>query len=404
MKKRFPSLFLSALFFFVLFFCGCNKEPQGIYYPALSGDFLEEPLSETDISEAELTDTAYLYYKEKLYTCSQKRIEFSKKNLPLEQMLGDELGTVYSNHNIYWSDTIEKLHETTSTATLYQVAAYDEAFRVCLYFEEPAKVSEGLGETFHLYVFECTNDITLHTGRDYYEALYHLDSDTSFDSLNPEDNAVSTFVDVLLNAEFIDPEQADLPTFDFDRNNTYYLSFTDSLGLTGSFAVYEDGYVVDPADHNFILKLNPAFTTVVLDKLPEVVWPGFYTYSTSEIRNGTRFGYYIRLKITETDTHLTFDLSERRRATGTDTIGPGYNGISGTISLAKADLKDSRVISFILQPHPEHPELIIYVELKKGLQDDIIYLRYGETEEELAEKEYMPLSRTMESGFVLWNN
>ncbi len=391
MKNRFLSLFssvlvLSALLLSLLGLTGCSKEPQGIYYPALSGDFLEEPLTDTDVSNAELTHTSYLYYNERLYTCSQKQVEFSKKNIPLEQMLGDELCTVYSNRKLYWTDTIEKLDEVTTTATLYGIKTYDENFRVCIYFEEPANVSAHVGPTYHLYIFECTNDITLQTGRDYYDKLYHLGTDASFDSLNLEDNAVSTFVDVLLNADFIDPEQADLPDFDFNRDNTYYLSFTDSLGLTGSFAVYEDGYVVDPADHNFILKLNPAFTTVVLKKLPEVAWTGYYSCSTSEVRNDTRFNYFYRLRITENETHLTFDILER--------IDHFSTGLSGTISLAKADIKASQVVSFVLKPFPvESPEMITYVELKKGLQDNIVYLRYGKTEEELAQKEYIILSK-----------
>ncbi len=399
MKKFFIPLFLLLL---LLAGCG-SKEPQGIYYPALSTRFLSKQIG-SRFSGACYADISHLSYKDRLYNRTQRYREYSKHALPLD-MLGEELCTIYGNLTYYWADTKEQLAEVTTTGTLYQINTYDEAFRVALYFEEPANVTAGVGPTYYLYIFECTNDITLHTGRDYYEALYHLKSDTSFDDLDRDDTTVSSFVDALLDAELIDPDQTGLPEFDFDKEQTFYLSFTDSLGLTGSFAIYEDGYVVDPADHNFIVKLTPALCTAILDKLPTAEWPGSYLYNTYELEENIRIQHYYQLGITETDTHYTFDLLVKESRVplvdgAIDTsiaIGP-----AGSISLAKNDLKSTRLVSFVLQPELSeleqqnregHSIPSVYVELKKGLQDDIIYLRYGSSEEETAAKDYILLNK-----------
>ncbi len=385
---------LFSIVFVVLLLSGCGENAQGIYYPARSSRFLGNMLN---AGSACYADVSYLQYHDRLYTRTQKYMEFSKNALPLDKLSGKELCTIYGNKTLYWSEDKEQLAEVTTTGTLYQITAYDEAFRVCLYFEQPANVSAGMGPIYSLYIFECTNDIQLHTGEDYYSGLYHFPENASFDDLSPEDPEVSAFVDALLEAEFIDPAQEELPVFDFNRDNTYYLSFTDSLGLTGSFAIYEDGYVVDPADHNFILKLDPALCTAVMDKLPSSEWPGKYLYNTYDFDGSVRTQQYYQLDITETDTHLTFDLlvKETRVPLIEDSLDSLIAiGPAGSITLAKSELESNRIISFVLQPQPfDAPEITAFVELKKGLQDDMIYLRYGNSKEDTAQKDYIILNK-----------
>lgn len=207
MKKRVYILFLFAL---LLTGCGAADEPEGIYYPALSSRFLGESLIPNEYTNACYADVSYLSYNENLYTRAYKYMEYRNADLPLTELLGDELCTVYGNWTFYWSDTMEKLAESTDTGTLYPLNTYDEDFRVCLYFEQPANISAGLGPTYYLYVFERTNNITLHTGEDYYTNLFGLPEDISFLNLDTGNQEATTFINALLGAELIDPESEHL--------------------------------------------------------------------------------------------------------------------------------------------------------------------------------------------------
>lgn len=396
--------FFCTMLLFVLLFAGCGSktEPQGIFYPALSHSFLMETFSPAlMVTGCYSSDAFKLYYNGEVYTLSHSYQEFRKDDLPLETLSGNELCTVYGNERIHWADSKESLAACTHTGTLYQVPGYKEDFRVCLYFEEAARPDLNRGPIYHLYVFDRTNNITLRTGKDYYTDLYQIPADSAPDNLDKNDSAVAAFMDALLEAEFIDPEEELLPEFDFQENTTYYLSFTDSLGLTNSIAVYEDGYVVDKEDYNFILKLEPALCQAMIDKFHQPEWPGEYkyvTYSYDKDRD-IRTEYKYELNVTENDTNLLFDLCVTHTETPLNQSGILIDtmvivGPADTFSVSKEDSAGQHLLSFVSGKLSDtRPDLVTYIELKKGLQDDMILLRYASSEEELEEKDFITLKK-----------
>lgn len=395
-------IFLAAL---LLLFAGCgiSPEPKGIYYPALSHTFLKTYLFPASMKAGEAcysADAFKLYYNGEVYTRSHFYQEYSQSDLPMDT-LGQELCTVYGNEKIHWADKEEDLAACTHIGTLYRMAGYDENFRVGLYYEEPARVDMGHGPIYHLYIFERTNNLTLHTGKDYYTNLYHFPTDASLDNLDMDDTDVKAFVDALLAAEFIDPSDESLPAFDFSTDKTYYFQFTDSLGLRNSVAIFENGYVVDSEDHNFILKLDPSLCQSVINQLHQPEWPGEYKYVTYSYdrEQDIRTEYKYQLTVTESDTDLIFDLCVTRtdapvHFTGTPIDIPVVTGPVVKFSIPKEAALQQHTIFFVSQKYPETaPELIEYIELKKGLQEDIISLRYAASKEELEELKFVTLNK-----------
>lgn len=400
--KHYHRIFATILLLTLLFTgCSTEEEPQGITYPPLSHTFLMQNLSPANMIICYSADAFKLYYDGEVYTLSHSYQEYSKEDLPLDTLPGKELCTVFGNEKIHWADKEEDLVACTHTGTLYQVTGYDEDFRVCLYFEEPARVDLNRGPIYYLYVFDRTNNITLHTGKDYYTKLYHFPTEASLSNLDTEDDDVSAFVDALLAAEFIDPTNEALPEFDFSTDTTYYFQFTDSLGLTNSVAIYEDGYVVDPEDYNFVLKIDPALCQAVINKIHQPKWPGEYRYVTysydkdRDIRTESKY----ELEITETDTLYNFDLCVTRTeahvsTSGTPIDNPVTIGPCVSFSVSKEEANEQHVLSFVVQPFPDTaPELVTYIELKKGLQEDVISLRYAGSEEELELQEFVALKK-----------
>jgi len=382
--------------------CGSKTEPQGIYYPALSRSFLQQSFGLSAFSTGCYSiDAIRLYYDGEVYTCSHFYQEYSKNALPQNTLLGAELCTVYGNEKIHWADNKEDLAACTHTGTLYRIPGYEEGFRVCLYYEEPARVDMGHGPIYHLYVFDRTNNITLHTGKDYYSDLYHFPTDASLNNLDMDDMEVKSFVEALLAAEFIDSEDENLPDFDFSTDKTYYFSFTDALGLGNSVAIYEDGYVVDEEDYNFVLKLDPAVCRAVIDKFHKPEWPGEYKYVTYTYDKETdiRTEYIYEVLVTETDAQLVFDLCVTRTDVPVNPSGIPIDtsvttGPVASFSISKEEASKQHVISFVSQKFPDTaPELVEHIELKKGLQDDIISLRYANSEEELEKQEFITLKK-----------
>lgn len=381
--------------------CGTTSEPEGIYYPALSHNFLKDSYALVSGQSGCYADVAWMYYNGEVYSRSHAYREYSKSSLPLDTLLGNELCTVYGIERLYWSDNKEDLAACTHTGTLYLVPGFEEEFRVCLYFEEPANVANGIGPTYSLYVFDRTNNITLHKGKDYYTNLYHFPTDASLDDSGISEDTRNAFAKALLAAEFIDPSTKDLPVFDFSTDKTYYFRFTDSLGLSNSVAIFEDGYVVDNEDHNFILKLDPVLCRSVIDQLHQPEWSGKYKYVTYtyDKDRSIRTEYNYQLIVTEDDTNLNFDLCVTRTDTPINPSGTPIDvlAITGPVvnfSVSKQDTVQKHTISFTSQRFPDTaPELIEYIELKKGLQEDIISLRYAASEEELAEKEFVVLHK-----------
>jgi len=393
-----------TMLLFILLFAGCGSKtkPQGIYYPALSHSFLQQNLGLSSFSSGCYSEESFrLYYNGEVYTRSHFYQEYSKSDLPLHTLLGEELCTVYGNEKIHWADNKEDLAACTHTGTLYRIPGYEEDFRVCLYYEELPRVDMGRGPLYHLYVFERTNNITLHTGKDYYSDLYHFPTEAALDNLDMEDAEVKAFVNALLAAEFIDPSDEDLPDFDFSTDKTYYFSFTDTFGLGNAVAIYEDGYVVDEEDYNFVLKLDPTVCKAVIDKFHKPEWPGEYKYVTYSYDKETdiRAEYKYELGVTETDSQLVFDLCVTRtdlpvNISGTPVDACVIIGPAVSFSISKEDAWQQHTISFVSQKIPDAaPELVEYIELKKGLQDDIISLRYAASEEELAKQEFITLKK-----------
>ena len=399
---KYLKIISSVMLLSILFLTGCNRsaDSRGIYYPALSHSFLKQNLAPAGVVACSYSSDAFkLYYNGEVYTLSHFYQEYSKNNLPLETMLGKELCTVYGNQKIHWADNKEDLASCTHTGILYQVPGYREDFRVCLYFEEPANVDLNRGPMYHLYVLDRTNNITLYRGKDYYTGLYRFPTDASINGLPMENPTIAAFTDALLVAEFIDPATEDLPSFDFNTDKTYHFQFTDSLGLSNSVAIFEDGYVVDNEDHNFILKLDPSLCRSVIDLFHQPEWPGEYKYVTYtyDKEQDIRTEYKYELTVTESDTHVTFDLYVTRTEVPVNSSGtlidiPVTTGPVVNFSITKEEAAQKHSISIASQRFPDTaPELMEYIELKKGLQEDIISLRYANSEEELAEKEFVSL-------------
>ena len=221
------------------------------------------------------------------------------------------------------------------------------------------------------------------------------------DNLDMEAVEVKSFVEALLAAEFIEPADEDLPDFDFNTDKTFYFSFTDTLGLSNSVAIYEDGYVVDNEDYNFVLKLDPVICQKIIDKFHKPEWPGEYKYVTYTYNKetGIRTEYSYELHVTETESQLVFDLCVTRTEIPVNPSGIPIdtavtNGPVASFSISKEEASQQHTISFVSQKFPDTaPELIEHIELKKGLQDDIISLRYANSKEELIKQEFITLKK-----------
>ena len=103
--------------------------------------------------------------------------------------------------------------------------------------------------------------------------------------------------------------------------------------------------------------------------------------------------------ITESDTELIFDLCVTRTDVPLDSSGilidtSVTTGPVISFSISKEEASQQHTISFVSQKFPDiAPDLVEHIELKKGLQDDIISLRYANSKEELELQDFITLKK-----------
>lgn len=231
MKKQIMGLLLCMAF--ILTACAGGEKAQGVYY---------RKISEKEISQKYQSGACYrcflLHYDGKMYTSCYTSGTEDKGELPLESVLGNEIGKVYGNRLVYWSTDGGELSENTLEGTLYRVNGYDEDFRVALYCESQVPYADTT--YYHVLVFEHLNDITLEKGSELFQERMHLDSAVKVDG-EPEGFSAAEFLGTLNNGTFIDPEDAEYPAL--DNLPSYELTFWEPTGLSDRITVYEDGYV-----------------------------------------------------------------------------------------------------------------------------------------------------------------
>lgn len=253
MKKHIISLLLCL----VLIITACQgtsnanmEKKEGVYYPKIS---------ENTVSEAYTENAFYgyraLYYDGNIYTSFDTVQVLEEDEIDLESFVGEKIGTISTNHEIYWSTDSEKLDEVTGEGVLYKVKGYDEKYRICVYYEIS---NDRIGiSTYNLVFFEHLNDIYLDKGGDLFNDRIKLDESvslkskslqsaltegTGYSELSMDAIEVREFLKGLYNGKFIDPKDDKYP--ELKEDGAYSLLFYDSMNLASNILVYKEGYVV----------------------------------------------------------------------------------------------------------------------------------------------------------------
>lgn len=241
---------------FIICFNGCavvkndNPEtstvPSGVYYKKIDDSIVEYRYNPM-VCYAWTT----LYYDGKIYTSSASALmnesSENKEDLNLDEVLGEELGTVYGNHGIYWATDKDKLREVTHETKLYKVKNYDPAFCVGIYYE-----IETLGGDiiYHIDIFEHLNDIYLDKGVDLYTTRYNIDTATEVEiygaeheyinTLSCSDDKITNLLTKIAEASFISTADEACPKLDgYDAK----LLFKYDNGLGVETFIYSEGYM-----------------------------------------------------------------------------------------------------------------------------------------------------------------
>lgn len=252
-----------------------ESRAAGVYYPKI--DEKEVGLL---YSSSTYWDASYLYsllyYDGRMYTSVVQFSSTDKGGLALDNMLGDELGTVSGNHDHYWSSEGERLLEITGEGTLYRIKGYDESFCVGIYYE---RVLPSAETGCFLMVFEQLNDITLEKGRELFDERFHFDEAVRTTGRAPgkegsvellsQDGTAEEFLAALNEGIFIDPAGSEYPKL--DTAEAYTLSFYDTVGMVWNINVYESGYVTMEHKGNkpFALRVDEKQCKAVIERIRE---------------------------------------------------------------------------------------------------------------------------------------
>lgn len=215
-----------------------------------------------------------LYYDGRMYTSVEHFSSTDQGSLKLDNILGEELGTISGNHDQYWSSEGERLVEITGEGTLYRIKGYDESFCVGIHYE---RVLPSTETCCFLLVFEQLNGITLEKGRELFGERLHFDEAVRIEGrpekaealieLSPEDGTVTDFLAALNEGVFIDFADEECPNF--KPEEAYTMSFYDTAGMVREIKVYESGYVTmehkgtDP----FVLKTEEKQCKAIIDRI-----------------------------------------------------------------------------------------------------------------------------------------
>ena len=204
---------------------------------------------------------SFLDYNGSIYTISN-RTGFEKSEYNLDVILGDKLGIVYGNHNVYWSTDEDKLYENTLEGTVYKVNGYEEDYKVCIVWESTNSLSNPEEEKKDEFmILNQLNDITLSKGSDLYQKRMHLDEavaaygisgadyaqDTGFsldawEKLSMEDTLMQEFLTAVFAGQFVAKENETYPNL--DEVDGYPLVFIDEMGLPQQLRVFSEGYIM----------------------------------------------------------------------------------------------------------------------------------------------------------------
>ena len=250
---------------------------QGVYYPGLNNP--EMYYNSMAIGAGYLFGD--LYYQDQVYKEKELYRSENKADLPMEELLGEEIGPVYGNSMGKWSYRSDLIGDFF-VGTLYQVKGYGESFRVAIYYEEKEILYEqvqvgndiytgksiGTGQTqyYCIKIVDCLNDIWLYHGEELFKDRMHLEDSVGVSRFaDAKDELLIEFYETLNQATFVDEDEESLPDFAEETGKEFL--FEDRFGLLVRLMIYESGYVIHEADGNtFIAKVDPEICKRVIDK------------------------------------------------------------------------------------------------------------------------------------------
>lgn len=252
-----------------------QAEPAGVTIPAVT-------LPETS-GEVAYDMVGLVVYKGRIYT--QAGDYFGEDAKPLEALVGEHLGTAKGNLN-EWSTQDAYATEFASTVPgeVYSVKGYDTGFRICIRGEIAYDDQEPV---VWIEFFDCTNGITLKTGRDLFEDRLHVGERTeavawqthsdwdnggsAINAANVDPEAWAAFLEQVDNGAFVnmydpngdwsDPENDYTTVYDTPNQTHLYLTMRD--GTTVELRLIEGGYVgYQPLAWYFVQIPEDAFNAV----------------------------------------------------------------------------------------------------------------------------------------------
>ncbi len=398
MRKKYRFIFVMLLLCVVTVLVGCkeNKDDtgeynKGVYYERLSEVHLRYT---SKLGNSEHFTT--LKYDGRMYTATDMYRSVEKHELPSENIIGEELATVYGNNGICWSTDKDDLAGVTDEAKIYKVNGYEDDFRVCIYYENYV---EELENTFYtLYIFDCVNGIYLDKGSELYSDRLKLSDSTKVASLantstkefmlSMDDENVMEFLNALYDGVFIASNDEKYP--ELGNVNSCRLRFYDEVGLATDIYVYENGYVTQNI-------LGQGIMTVKVDEriCREMMWSWNGTYRgiiVTNIDENNSEELSVKLEVIEKDLR-NIQLYVKKITTSLDNEG-GENDdiILNNTTDVVLDMDDIVIFSIKESPYVENPK-DVYVELKRE-SGEIIYFRYAESKEDLENNPYIVLKRS----------
>lgn len=116
---------------------------------------VSEPFSEmTDYNSLLLSYNGNYYcsYSGNRYVC----LTDEETEEVLEDVLGEQIGYVYGNNDVYWATYEDELDEVTDIGLIYQVKGYDSSETVAILFDNyKIKGNSSKAEGKNLYFFQC---------------------------------------------------------------------------------------------------------------------------------------------------------------------------------------------------------------------------------------------------------
>ena len=228
-----------------LCFYGCgNVKNEGIYYPKVEEKEISERYNPSALYACQL-----LYDEGKIYTSAYELRGEQRKLFDAENTLGNEIGRVYGNHYLFWSENDEYLEESNCSGTLYQIRGYDTSFRLALCYETVDSMTEC---SEHIVIFEHLNDITLQNGRKLFEDWLHLsdanalgaytEQGCTWKKISEKDDWVKDFLEAISNSTFLDISDDEYITASSYQGCS--VIFRNSNGLTTDLVVCKEGYAI----------------------------------------------------------------------------------------------------------------------------------------------------------------